>query len=115
MIEATREILERVERERPDDLVCRGLVALVRERDAEVERLRVRINVRRALLDENKTPFPEWPLLYCPCCETATPYFRDRLPADKNNDHVALDVVCSTCKFIVATFHEPVGEGVLAH
>lgn len=43
--------------------------------------------------------------IYCECCHDAQEYIFDLLPADENNDHDGLDIVCAKCHFVIITFH----------
>jgi hypothetical protein len=53
---------------------------------------------------ETHTAF--FPRVFCPGCNGVVTYQIDELPATKENDHKAQDVICKECFYIIATFHE---------
>jgi len=46
-------------------------------------------------------------LVWCPTCEKTQKIIFDVLPAGRENDHDAADIVCDHCKSIIATLHAP--------
>jgi hypothetical protein len=55
------------------------------------------------------TPLPaRYPLIYCALCKKQQPLLLMEMEADNNNDHAAVDLMCSECRLVIATLHERV-------
>ena len=48
-----------------------------------------------------------FPRVWCPSCNKTQPMIFDVMKAKDKNDHDAADIVCGTCKSIIATLHGP--------
>ena len=55
--------------------------------------------------------FQRYPLIYCSNCGKTRPLLTDEMPADRLNDHAAMDLMCGKCRLVIATLHEQEGLG----
>jgi hypothetical protein len=47
-----------------------------------------------------------YPLIWCALCKKNQPLLLIEMEADDNNDHAAMDLMCSNCRLVIATLHE---------
>ena len=62
---------------------------------------------RIAVCECPATPVSPPPMehVWCGLCGSIQPLVRAYMPADERNDHAATDLLCATCRLVIATLH----------